>query len=109
MKKKNKTKTLYSTRVGDFLIIWITGFVRLCIAEVTNENPLQMKVTESGPFSNLKDGDFIIKAEYTTQFQKDNDAFLKECKKKSWDVFSGLAKIPGVPENSSKLFKISAE
>lgn len=109
MKKKNKTKIIYSAKVGDLLVVWITGFFRLCIAEVTKENPLQMKVTESGPFSNLKDGDFIIKEEYTVEFQKDNDTFLKKCEKKNWDIFSGLAKIPGMPENNSKLFKISTD
>ena len=52
----------YTTNIGDYLVIWITGMVGICyIAEITESNPLKMKVEESGPFAHLKHGDFIIK------------------------------------------------
>jgi len=48
-------KHQHTTKVGDFLVIWITGFTKTYIAEVTKEEPLQMKVEESGPLAHLKD------------------------------------------------------
>jgi hypothetical protein len=84
----------YSTNVGDFLIIWITGCLSSYIAKVTSSEPLRMKVTESGPFANLKEGDFIIREEDTAQFQKDcreeTCVFLEKELKAGRTVGSGL-------------------
>lgn len=88
----------YTTNVGDYLIIWITGDSRKYIAEVTRGGPrkwdLRMKVEESGPYAYLKGGDFIIHEDETAQFQKDHreetDVFLKTEKQTGRKVFSGL-------------------
>ena len=61
----------YSTKVGDYLIIWITGNLALHVAEITHEDPLQMKVEEHGPYAHLKSGDYIIHVDLTKQFQKE--------------------------------------
>jgi hypothetical protein len=85
MKKK------YTTNPGDYLIIWITGRIDYYIAEVVESSPLRLKVTEDGPFANLKDGDFIILDGHSEQIQKDNrermKVFLEAIQK---PVFSAL-------------------
>ena len=85
----------YTTNIGDYLVIWITGMVDICyIAEITESSPLKMKVEESGPFAHLKSGDFIIKEEYTKMIQEDNrkngTSFLDKMDKENQKVASGL-------------------
>lgn len=84
----------YTTEVGDYVIIWITGDIHTYIAEVTQAEPLRLKVMEAGPFANLKDGDYIILEEETKQAQKDcrenTCDFLISMQKKGVKVVSGL-------------------
>ncbi len=61
----------YTTKVGNYLVIWITGAMNRYIAEVVEESPLVLKVKESGPYSRLKSGDFIIKESDCELIQKD--------------------------------------
>ena len=97
----------YTTNVGDYLVIWITGRTQLYIAEVTQSEPLCLKVEETGPFSNLKAGDFILRDEYSEQLQNDcrNDGkvFLESMKNKGIKPLSGLRSL-GV--TSGKLHEI---
>ena len=84
----------YTTSVGDFLVIWITGMLGNYIAEVTQSDPLQMKVEEDGPFAHLKHGDFVILEKETEQFQKDcredTNVFLESEYKAGRKIISGL-------------------
>jgi len=93
MEKKEYT---YTTNVGDYVVIWITGNAVKYIAEITQEEPLQMKVQETGPFAYLKAGDFIVLTYETSQIQESQDAcdtLLKEYKDKGHPLISGLASL----------------
>lgn len=83
----------YTTNVGDQLVIWISAETAKYIAEVTQEDPLRMKVEETGPFANLKDGDFIIKDRDTEVWQEDGEAkqwMLRTAKELGHPFLSGL-------------------
>lgn len=84
----------YSVAKGKFLVIWITGMIGDCIAEITRVKPLKMKVEESGPFAHLRDGDYIIREPQTVEFQADvdNDTnnFLERAEREKFDVITGL-------------------
>src|SRR3989339_7257 len=71
----------YSTDVGDYLVIMIVGRIGIYIAEITRSKPMEMKVLETGVFSCLKQGDFIILENYSELYQKDyrgnTNVFLK--------------------------------
>ena len=88
------TDYCYTTNKGDYLVIWITGSTTIYIAEVTDSEPLMMKVQESGPYAHLKFGDFIIREKDTELLQKDDQdnscIFLKEMHNKGIEVVSGL-------------------
>ncbi len=84
----------YTTKIGAYLVIQITGDVRAYIAEVTNVDPLQMKVEEVGPYAHLKRDDFIVQERATAQLQRDHlsgsCAFLEAEQRAGRKVFSGL-------------------
>jgi len=98
----------YTTEVGDYLVIWITGMLSYYIAEVTQKEPLQMKVLETGPFAYLKDGDYIIHPVKTVQLQQDTKdetcTFLQEQKEAGNKVVSGLKSL-GMPQDN-KLYEV---
>lgn len=87
----------YTTNVGDYLVIWITAMTGTYIAEITQSEPLRMKVEETGPFARLRHGDFIIREADTEQFQKDcennTNIFLQSEQNAGRKVFSGLKSI----------------
>lgn len=87
-------KNEFTTNAGDFLVIWITGSLSTYIAQVTQSEPLQMKVEETGPFAHLKAGDFIIREQDTAQLQRDaredTCAFLEAQRQAGRKVISGL-------------------
>ena len=84
----------YSVAKGKFLVIWITGMIGDYIAEITQKEPLKMKVEESGPFAHLRDGDYIICASQTIEFQADVDSdtnnYLERADRDKVDVTTGL-------------------
>lgn len=83
----------YTAKVGDQLIIWITGMTPIYVAEVTRVVPLEMKVEEEGPFAHLKDGDYFIMEELTDNWQQDGlemQRFLYSAKKAGHAYLSGL-------------------
>lgn len=84
-----------SKNVGDLLVIFITGSKHRYIAEVVDENPLKLKVTESGLFANLKHGDFIILEDESLQLQGDDTCqdLLRESKEKGHPLISGLRSV----------------
>ena len=92
----------YTTNVGDFLVIMITGEVVPYIAEITQSDPLQMKVMETGPFARLKHGDFVVMKMETEQFQRDcredTNVFLESEHKAGRKIISGLEKL-GITDN----------
>lgn len=92
----------YTTNVGDFLVIMLTGDICPYITEITQSDPLQMKAMEYGPYACLKHGDFVIMEEETEQFQKDcregTNVFLESEYKAGRRVISGLKKL-GVTDN----------
>ena len=75
----------FTTEAGDFLVVWITGHSGLYIVEVTQSDPLQLKVEETGPFAYLKNGDFIIRERESAQLQQDcrddTETFLEDQRK----------------------------
>lgn len=97
----NNKKFNYSTSPGDYLAIMITGFIKTYIAEVTQLEPLRLKVEESGPLSNLKDGDYIILELESEELQNDCTAYLKA---KNNPPISGLESL-GVPQDG-KMYEI---
>ena len=84
-----KKEAAYTTNVGDHLVIQITGDVRTYIAEITQSDPLKMKVKESGAYSNLQDGDYIIDDVDSPIVQ--NDDKRNECSYLLWRESKGLA------------------
>lgn len=82
----------FSTDVGKHLVIMITCETAIYIAEVTQKDPLRMKVMESGPFSKLKDGDYIIIESDSEQIQDDSRSteLLKEYAERGHPLISGL-------------------
>ena len=80
--------------VGAYLIIWITGVTSTYIAEIIRTDPLEMKVEESGPYSRLRQDDFIINEDDSTAFQRDiregRADFLKSEIAQGRKVISGL-------------------
>lgn len=77
----------FSTKVGSYIIIYVTGYIGTFIGEVTSEELFQIKVEEEGVFSCLREGDYIILENSTALFQADRKKFFKE---RVGDVFSGL-------------------
>ena len=92
----------FTTNVGDYLVIQITGDMGTYIAEVTQSKPLQMKVQETGPYAHLKDGDFIINDQDSAQIQKDRrestSAFLASQQQAGHPAISGLKSL-GINED----------
>lgn len=88
------SKAEYTTDVGDFLVIWLTCHLNKYIAQVVQTDPLRLKVQESGPYANLKDGDFGIMAQESEMLQLDvkNDTciFLNQEQTAGRKVYSGL-------------------
>lgn len=87
----------YTTNVGDLLVIGITGTIGRYIAKVTQADPLHLAVQESGPYANLKDGDFIIIESYTLQVQQDvrdnTSIFLQQEQEAGRKIVSGLVRL----------------
>ena len=75
----------------------IVGSVGRYIAEVTQENPLRLKVEERGAFANLQDGDFIINERDSAIIQDPDEsrstALLAEAKQNGHPFVSGLRKL----------------
>ena len=95
-----------SKKVGDLLVIWITCSVRRYIAEVIEESPLILKVEEGGPYSRLKDGDFVVLEKDSLRIQGDDEtstALLRETAQRGRPLISGLKRL-GVED--SRLHKI---
>ena len=88
------SETPIKMEVGQYLVIWITGVIGTFIAEITQEDPLEMKVEETGPYARLKQGDFIIQEADTRLFQKDavedTCVFLEQEQQADREVISGL-------------------
>lgn len=82
------SKLNYTTNVGDHLVIQITGFIEVYIAEVVEPEPLILKVEESGPYSNLKAGDYIIDTIDSPIVQHDDRE--NECSYLLWRESKGL-------------------
>jgi len=84
----------YTTNVGDYLIVWITGCLDNYIAEVVRPDPLQLKIEESGPYACLKEDDFFVLMTGSEQFQKDllekTNIFLESEHQARRKVISGL-------------------
>ena len=85
-----------SRGVGSFLVIMITGIVRMYIAEVIQEGPLMLKVEESGPYSRLKGEDFVVFEKDSLRAQVDDltaRALLVEALERGRPLRSGLKKL----------------
>lgn len=65
-------KITYTTNVGDHLVIFITGCTDVYIAEVTQSEPLRLKVMEHGPLNKLTIEDAIIHEAETQIAQQDD-------------------------------------
>lgn len=94
----------FSTDVGKHLVIMITCMRHTYIAEVTQKEPLRMKVEESGPYAHLKDGDYIIIRSDSEQIQDDDrsTALLKEYVDRGHPLVSGLKSL-GVKDNKLRM------
>lgn len=86
-----------SKKPGDLIVIMITGCTGRYIAEVIQEEPLRLKVEESGPYAHLKDGDFIVDEFTSAIVQDENDdetrALLAEAKRRGHPFVSGLKQL----------------
>ena len=98
----------YTTGLGDYLVIQITGQIGPYIAEVIKTEPLQLKVKENGSFACLEQGDFIISRSNSAEVQRDRNEgtcpFLTRMKSKGIKVVSGLKSL-GVPQ-AGKMYTI---
>lgn len=95
-------ETTFTTNSGDYLVIWITGAVSYYIAEVVKSDPLVLKVEESGFYSKLKSGDFIVLADKTVILQQSGaDSFLESVKESKSKVLSGLKSL-GIEDGKLK-------
>lgn len=100
---------MFATNVGDYLVIQITGCIPDYIAEVTKSEPLQLKVEETGLYTCLKDGDFIVNELDSEAVQEDekNDTceYLQSRKDKGWKpCLSGLKSL-GMPQDG-RLYEV---
>lgn len=90
-----KTTNNFSTEVGQYVVIWITGCVGEYIAEVIEEQPLTLKVMESGPYARLKSGDYIIQEYQSGILQRDEregtNRYLESKKETKTTPITGLA------------------
>ncbi|MFC1756906.1 hypothetical protein ACFLZC_02000 [Patescibacteria group bacterium] len=70
----------------------ITGVGGLYIAEVIQEEPLRLKVEETGPYASLRWDDFIISDFESEQIQDDEKSteLLRKAQKSGHPFFSGL-------------------
>ena len=85
-----------SRKVGSFLVVMITGVVSRYIAEVTQENPLILKIEESGPYSRLRGEDFVIFGKDAWGAQGDDLAAIyipDEALERVQPLHSGLKKL----------------
>jgi len=99
-------QTRASKKVGDLLVIWLTSSIRMYIAEVIEESPLILKAEESGPYSRLRDDDFVILERASIRIQGDDEtsmALLRERVQRGSPLISGLKRL-GVED--SKLHEI---
>jgi len=97
-----------STKVGSLLIVQITDRGGNYVAEVIEEEPLRLKVTETGPFSNLKDGDFVIREDQSC-FAQDESAsqkLLSDAVEKGSPLLSGLASLGITDGKIHELFPV---
>lgn len=85
-----------SKKMGDLLVVWITGMTGRYIAEVIREEPLRVKVTETGPFADLREyGDFGVMKMESLKIQEDGsdaEIFLEEQNAAGRPLVSGLAR-----------------
>lgn len=102
--------TTRTYKVGELVVLWITGMTPLFIGKISLEEPLRIKVTEEGPMANLKEGDFIIREIHTRLFQYDQKSgthhFLMGCRSRGQKVGTGLSEM-GVTDNSLRYLELS--
>lgn len=97
-----------STKVGSLLIIQITGRGGNYVAEVIEEEPLRLKVTEAGSFSNLKNEDFVIRENESCLAQDENSSqkLLSDAVLKGNPLLSGLASLGITDGTIHELFPV---
>jgi len=99
----------YTIKPGAYLVVWLIGETRKYIAEVKQVEPLRLKIQESGPLANLKEGDIIVLDEDTAQIQSDQRRQQKLFMRNKFyghPLLSGLKSL-GVADD--KLHEILAE
>lgn len=82
--------------VGSLLIIMVTGEAQLYVAEVVQESPLYLKISEDGKSSRLKPGDYIINEELTKRVQgteAEQQELLREMVANGTPLASGLKSV----------------
>ncbi|KKR02321.1 MAG: hypothetical protein UT29_C0004G0014 [Candidatus Yanofskybacteria bacterium GW2011_GWA1_39_13] len=92
----NNASEKASRKVGSFLAIMIIGVVRMYIAEVVQEEPLILKVKESGPYSKLKFEDFVVFEKDSLRLQGDDltaSNILREAVQRGKPFVSGLERL----------------
>lgn len=93
---------IYSTEVGDLMVVWVMGEPHTYIAEVIKKEPLRVKITEKGPYANLQEEDFIIYDLGTAMLQTDRknntNHYLRSEDDAGRIVLSGLKRF-GVNDN----------
>jgi len=96
------SQSAYKTSPGSHLVIWLTGCLHSYIAEVIEEEPLRLKIGESGVYSNLKNGDFIVLENESTRLQSEEESalILKEYSDRGQPLVSGLRSL-GVPQDGN--------
>ncbi len=86
---------------GSRLIIQLNDIKILFIAEVVKENPLVLKVRESGSLARIESGQYVIDEALSERIQdpQQSNAVLKEGAASNQPFMSGLASL-GIAENT---------
>lgn len=87
-----KPKSEYSMSVGSLLVIQIVNLRFRYVAKVISEDPLRVKVKETGPLANLKEDDIIVCESETVEAQDEskNAELLRRFVQNGTPLRSGL-------------------
>jgi hypothetical protein len=96
----------FSKKVGSLLVVMLDSRTRLYIAEVIQEDPLRVKVTEKGPYAKMRDSEILIFESETERIQSDEKRreLFKEYADRKFPLISGL-KCLNAP-NDGKFYEI---
>jgi hypothetical protein len=110
--RNNTSETIYNP--GDLVILRVSGDPQAYIGEVIKvekNKPIRIKISDTGPYANLKPGDFIIDSRTShiyTEALANNSTAMSEFleRNKTLKVESGLAKL-GVNDGNIQIIEFT--